>query len=249
MSIEQRHFPQFYLTPEGECPYLPDRRERKVFTHLIGKDAPKLNDQLTHGGFRRSQNIAYRPACEGCQACVSVRVRVDEFKPTKSFRRTVSRNSDISGYPCGANATPEQYSLFRTYIDSRHGNGGMADMTVQDYAAMIEDTFVDTRVVEYRLRPEISLAGPDMRKGPLVAAALSDVLDDGLSMIYSFFEPTEFNRGLGTFMILDHIERARRLGLPYLYLGYWVRGSAKMDYKQRFKPQEHLTEDGWEVVK
>lgn len=247
MSIEQRHFPQFYLTPEGECPYLPDRLERKVFTHLIGKDASKLNDQLTHGGFRRSQNIAYRPACESCQACVSVRVLVDAFKPSKSFRRTMARNNDITAKTCKPNATSEQYSLFRAYIESRHGDGGMADMTVQEYNTMVEDTFVDTQVVEYRCRPEISLAGPDARNGTLIGAALSDVLEDGVSMIYSFFDPSEFNRGLGTFMILDHIERARKLGLPYLYLGYWVRGSEKMNYKQRFKPQEHLAADGWEI--
>ncbi|MGI9483868.1 MAG: arginyltransferase [Hyphomicrobiales bacterium] len=245
MSIEQRHFPQFYLTPEGICPYLPGKSERKVFTHLIGKDAAKLNDQLTHGGFRRSQNIAYRPACDHCQACTSVRVLVDEFAPAKSFRRTISRNSDMVGQLCEARATPEQYSLFRDYIESRHGDGGMADMSVLDYASMIEDSFVDTRMVEYRVRPEVSLAGPDARRGTLIAAALTDILSDGLSMIYSFFNPDEAARSLGTYMILEHIERARKMGLPYLYLGYWVRGSEKMDYKQRFRPLEMLAADGW----
>lgn len=245
LSIEQRNFPQFYLTPEGVCPYLPGKSERKVFTHLIGKDAARLNDQLTHGGFRRSQNIAYRPACENCQACTSVRVLVDEFTPAKSFRRTLGRNGDVVAQMNEACATPEQYSLFRDYIESRHGEGGMADMSVLDYASMVEDSFVDTRLVEYRLRPDVSLEGPDKRRGTLIAAALTDILSDGLSMIYSFFDPEEYTRSLGTFMILDHIERARKMGLPYLYLGYWVRGSEKMDYKQRFRPQEMLLADGW----
>ncbi len=246
MSIEQRHFPQFYLTPEGNCPYLEGQLERKVFTHLIGKDAAQLNNQLTHGGFRRSQNIAYRPACETCQACVSVRVIVDEFKPAKSAKRVLKRNHDISSTVCDAKATPEQFSLFRDYIESRHGGGGMADMSVLDYASMVEDTFVDTRLIEYRFKPDISLAGPDNRRGPLIGAALSDILSDGLSMIYSYFDPHLRDRSLGTYMILDHIERARKLGLPYLYLGYWVRGSEKMDYKRRFQPQEQLMADGWQ---
>lgn len=245
MSIEGRQFPQFYLTPPAACPYLHERQERKVFTHLIGDQAAHLNDVLTHGGFRRSQNIAYRPACENCSACVSVRVLVDEFEITRSLKRTRSLNTDLVSDWQPAHATPEQYSVFRGYIDARHGDGGMADMTVLDFAAMIEDSFVDTEVIEYRLRPEFPLAGPDHQQGELIAVALTDKLHDGLSMVYSFFEPDAAHRSLGNFMILDHIERARKLGLPYVYLGYWVKDSPKMDYKNRFKPQEHLTPDGW----
>lgn len=245
MSIEQRHLPQFYLTPPGPCPYLPGQHERKIFTHLIGNDANFLNDQLTHGGFRRSQNIAYKPACETCNACVSVRVRVDEFALSRSFKRIRNKNRDLISKVKPANANPELYSLFRDYIDQRHSEGGMADMTVLDFASMIEDSFVETRIIEYRKKPELSLAGPDEREGELVGAALCDVLSDGLSMIYSFFKPRETDRSLGTYMVLDHIERSRKRGLPYLYLGYWVRGSDKMDYKKRFQPQEHLGEHGW----
>ncbi len=245
MSIEQRHLPQFYLTPPGPCPYLPGQHERKIFTHLIGNDANFLNDQLTHGGFRRSQNIAYKPACETCNACVSVRVRVDEFRPGRSFKRIWAKNRDITGEVKPAKANPELYSLFRDYIDQRHAEGGMADMTVLDFASMVEDSFVDTRVIEYSKKPALSLAGPDRRQGELVGAALCDELSDGLSMIYSFFDPEEADRSLGTYMVLDHIERTRRRGLPYLYLGYWVNGSEKMDYKKRFQPQEHLGENGW----
>lgn len=245
MSIEQRHLPQFYLTPPGTCPYLPGQKERKIFTHLIGSDADFLNDQLTHGGFRRSQNIAYKPACEACKACVSVRVRVEEFRPTRSMKRIQARNRDITADMTASSATPELYSLFRDYIDERHADGGMADMTALDFASMVEDSFVDTRVVEYRRKPDISLSDPDRRKGELAGAALCDILSDGLSMIYSFFNPNQNERSLGTYMILEHLERTRKLGLPYLYLGYWVEGSKKMDYKKRFQPQERLGENGW----
>ena len=236
--------PQFYLTAPAPCPYLPGRAERKVFTHLVGERAAALNDILTQGGFRRSQNIAYRPACEGCRACVSVRTSVDRFEMTKGFRRVLRENSDIIGNQTPAAPSSEQYSLFRDYLDERHAEGGMADMTVVDYAMMVGDSHVDTQVIEYRFRgPDSGITGRG--EGPLVATALTDVLADGLSMVYSFFDPRYAERSLGTFMILDHINRARKLGLPYVYLGYWVEGSRKMDYKRRFQPQEHLMARGW----
>lgn len=245
---EGRNFPQFYITAAAPCPYLGGRLERKVFTHLIGEDAVRLNDALTQGGFRRSQNIAYRPACERCSACVSVRVIVERFSPTRSLRRVWGLNRGLVTETREARATSEQYSLFRRYIDGRHGDGGMADMTVLDYAAMVEDSFVDTHITEYRLAPRVPLAPPDPQRGELVAAALTDRLADGLSMIYSFYDPEHAWRSLGTFVILHHIERARRLGLPYVYLGYWVPGSRKMAYKARFMPQERLTPEGWRLV-
>lgn len=237
--------PQFFLTTPAPCPYLQGQLERKVFTHLVGDNASALNDVLTQGGFRRSQNIAYRPACEGCRACVSVRVQVDQFEWTKSFRRNWKANADIVGMECIAAPSSEQYSLFRSYLDARHANGGMADMTVLDYAMMVEDTHVDSMMVEYRPR-DIDTALTGASDGPLIGSALTDLLSDGISMVYSFFDPTIQDRGLGTFMILDHIERARKLGLPYVYLGYWVDGSPKMDYKTRFRPQQHLGPRGWE---
>ena len=247
MTQHSRDTPQFYLTAPSPCPYLPAREERKVFTHLVGERAPELNDLLTHGGFRRSQSIAYRPACETCRACVSVRVVVEDFRPTRSMRRVAERNGDLVTEMRVPVPTSEQYSVFRSYLDSRHRDGGMADMTVLDYAMMVEDSHVETRIVEFRRR------GPDSRitgrgNGPLLGVALTDVLSDGLSMVYSFFDPDAGGRSLGTFIILDHISRARRLGLPYVYLGYWVKGSKKMDYKGRFLPQERLTGDGWTRV-
>ena len=215
-----------------------------MFTHLVGEREPELNDLLTHGGFRRSQSIAYRPACESCRACVSVRVVVYAFRATRSMRRILDLNGDLVGEMRVPVPTSEQYSVFRGYLDSRHRDGGMADMTVLDYAMMVEDSHVETRIIEYRRRgPDTHVTGRGA--GALLGVALTDVLGDGLSMVYSFFDPDASARSLGTFMILDHIARARRLGLSYVYLGYWVKGSKKMDYKGRFLPQERLMPEGW----
>ncbi|HXF53715.1 MAG TPA: arginyltransferase [Hyphomicrobiaceae bacterium] len=244
MSEQHKNFPEFYVTAPQACPYLAGRLERKLFTHLTHDKPPALVDNLLKGGFRRSQNVAYMPYCEGCQACISVRVVVDEFVPKRSFRRVVAANEDIVAKRMAPRPTSEQYGLFRDYIDARHAEGGMADMTVLDYAMMIEDSIVDTFVTEYRARPA---KGADRRveAWPLVAVALTDRLSDGLSMVYSFYDVTAKGRSLGTYMILDHIQHTRRLGLSYLYLGYWIAGSPKMSYKTRFRPQEHLGPNGW----
>ena len=229
--------PQFFLTPGGPCPYLPGRIERKVFARLSGPLAQPLSEALTHSGFRRSQSIAYRPACEGCNACVSVRIPVFNFAPARGQRRILKRGHDLTRNEVAPEATREQFALLRTYLDSRHPGGGMSEMGLFDYVAMVEETPVATHIVEYRK--------PD---GTLVAAALSDRLRDGLSMVYSFFHPGENARSLGTYMILDHVRAARSAGLPFVYLGYWVRGSEKMDYKARFSPLEALTANGWESI-
>lgn len=244
MTAHSLNTPQFYLTAPAPCPYLQHQMERKVFTHLVGERAPLVHDDLSQGGFRRSQNIAYRPACEACRACQATRVLVRRFKPTKSMRRVERLNSDLIGAETGNSPTSEQYSLFRQYVDSRHGDGGMAGMTVLDYAMMVEDSHVDTNIIEYRRRgPDSELTGKGV--GPLVAAVLFDRLSDGSSMVYSFFNPNEDKRSLGTFLILDHIARSQREGLKYCHLGYWVEGSSKMDYKARFLPQERLQAGGW----
>lgn len=242
MSIERRNFPQFFITAAGPCPYLPGRFERKVFTHLVGHDSKNLNSQLSQGGFRRSQNIAYRPACDSCTACVSVRVPTAHFDFTKSFQRVLKRNSDIVSTVVPAKATSEHFSLFRTYIDHRHYEGGMADMTVLDFAAMVDETSVDSRIIEYRLATEYEPSGE------LIAAVLVDVLNDGVSLIYSFYSPEFEKRSLGTFVILDMIRRTHHLSLPYVYLGFYIRESHKMRYKGRFLPQERLTQNGWTLV-
>jgi arginine-tRNA-protein transferase len=168
-----------------------------------------------------------------------VRVPVKRFDLSKSFQRVLDRNRDLEAKPVRAKATTEHYSVFRDYIDTRHGSGGMAEMSVLDFAAMVDETFVDSHLIEYRLN------GEEGEPGELIGAVLVDMLDDGLSLIYSFYEPTLERRSLGTFIILDQIQRARRMGLDYVYLGYWVSGSPKMSYKARFLPQERLTADGW----
>ena len=248
MTQHSRNTPQFYLTAPSPCPYLPGQEERKVFTHLVGERAGELNDLLTHGGFRRSQSIAYRPACETCRACVSVRVVAEDFRPTRSMRRIMERNSDLIGEMRVAVPTSEQYGVFRSYLDARHRDGGMADMTVLDYAMMVENSHVQTRMVEYRRPMGADVVRNGQTAGELVAVALTDVLSDGLSMVYSFFDSQHASRSLGTFMILDHIARCRRMGLAFAYLGYWVQGSRKMDYKGRFLPQQRLSPDGWKLV-
>lgn len=245
MTHHTTQSPQFFLTAPSPCPYIEGQFERKVFTHLVGDKAGEMNDLLTQGGFRRSQNIAYRPACETCRACVSVRILANEFEPTRSMKRVIQRNDDLIGAVHDAEPSTEQYSLFRKYLDARHRRGGMSDMTVLDYAMMVEDTHVNTKIIEYRRRgPDSFITGKG--HGELIAVALSDLMGDGYSMVYSYFDPELDERSLGTFMILDHIARARAAGLPHVYLGYWVNGSRKMNYKIRFTPQEHLGSKGWE---
>lgn len=237
-----RHFttkqPRFYLTAPAPCPYLPGRRERKVFTGLDGPDALALNDALTHAGFRRSQNIAYRPACESCDACVSARIPAQRFEPGRRWRRVLNRNADLMRTRGPAEATEEQFWLLRRYLMSRHPEGGMTDMGLLDYAAMVEESAVRSHVVEYR-----HTAGP--MKGELAAAALVDLLRDGFSLVYSFFDPDALDRSLGSFVILDHVAQAKQAGLAHVYLGYWVPGSEKMGYKAEFRPLELLIGGAW----
>ena len=242
-----RDLPQFYLTAPAPCPYLDTKLERKVFTHLVGARAPVDNNALTLCGFRRSQNIAYRPACEDCNACVSVRVLVNEFSAGRSFRRNLKLNSDVVAHLRPPEPTGEQYGLFRAYLDARHTDGGMADMSVLDFAAMIEDTAVDTRIIEYRQAP-VDAGGKRSGTRPLVAVSLVDILSDGLSMVYSFFDPELPSRSLGTYMILWQIERAWRLNLPYVYLGYWIKECGKMRYKTDFRPLELLLNEKWVLL-
>lgn len=224
---------QFFLTAPSPCPYLEGRQERKLFTHLSGRRAGALHQLLSDHGFRRSQNLIYRPACLDCDACQSIRVVAARFTPSERYRRILRRNADVRAEAVPPIATSEQYGLFRRYLDARHADGGMTQMSYLDYEFMVEDTPVQTQLVEYRL----SENGPDGDAGQLVAAVLTDVLPDGLSMVYSFYDPALPRRGLGNFMILDHIARVGADN-GYLYLGYWVHNSPKMAYKASFQPLE-----------
>lgn len=230
--------PQFYVTAPQPCPYLDGRMERKLFTALQGEGACALNDALSHQGFRRSQNVLYRPSCAECSACLSARINVANFTPRKSHKRTLKRNAHLERRATSPWATEEQYDLFREYLESRHASGGMVDMDVFEFSAMIEETPIRTRVIEYT----------DTTDRSLQAVCLTDVLEDGLSMVYSFFTPDKPKQSLGTHIILDHIDIAKDAGLPYVYLGYWVPGSPKMDYKAKFAGLEVYSDGRWQPM-
>ena len=230
---------RFYLTEAQPCPYLPQRMERKVFTPLRGGKAAEVNDRLSVNGFRRSQNVAYRPQCPGCNACIPTRVAAQEFEPSRSDRRTLRRNAGLRRVLRPALATEEQYQLFRRYLGSRHAGGAMDEMDALDFASMIEDSTVRTQMIEYHGLDEDG-------ETVLVAACLTDMMADGLSLVYSFFDPARARDSLGNFVILDHIDLVRALGLSYVYLGYWIEGSRKMAYKARFAPAELLVGDRWQ---
>ena len=235
--------PQFYVTAPQPCPYLDGRMERKLFTALQGEHAQKLNDALSKQGFRRSQNVLYRPSCAECSACLSARIRVADFEPSRTQRKLIRRNAHLRRNATSPWATEDQFALFRRYLDHRHADGGMADMDIFEFAAMIEETPIRSRVIEYT-RP----AEDGERGRPLAAVSLTDVFDDGLSMVYSFYDPALINDSLGTYLILDHIEIAREAGLPYVYLGYWVPGSRKMGYKANFTALEIYKAGQWQPI-
>ena len=180
MTDQPKNFPEFYVTAPQPCPYLPGRLERKLFTHLTHDKPPSVVDNLLRTGFRRSQSIVYKPACDGCRACVPVRIRVADFVPSRTQRKIASRNKDLTVRAQGPLATAEQYALFRRYQRSRHSESGMASMDFGDYQDMIEDTTVDTAVVEFR-----------HTDGRLMGACQSDKMGDGFSLCYSFFDPDE----------------------------------------------------------
>jgi len=227
----------FYTTAPLPCPYLPGRTERKIVTELTGAEAEPLHDQLSRAGFRRSHNIAYSPVCPGCRACIPIRIVVDQFQPDRTQRKVTRLNADLVTAETPARASAEQFALFQRYQAARHGDGDMAAMGFYDYRAMVEDTPITTGMVEFR----------DAR-GRLVGGCLTDWLSDGLSAVYSFFDTDMRARSLGTYAILWLVERARQLGLPYVYLGYWVPQSPKMAYKSRFRPSEALTGGAWRLL-
>jgi arginine-tRNA-protein transferase len=234
LSVAPQHF---YRTAALPCPYLPGKIERKLVTELAGRHAASFYNELSRAGFRRSHHLAYRPACVGCGACVPVRIPVADFVETKSLKRIRNLNRDLFPRPIEADATLEQFRLFQRYQRSRHADSDMAAMTFGDYQAMIEDSPVATKMIELR-----------SAEGTLYGAGLYDPLDDGFSAVYSSFDPQETKRSLGTLLVLALIDEARRKKLAYVYLGYWIEGSAKMSYKSRFRPLEALGKQGWRRI-
>jgi len=229
-----RQPPQFFATASVECPYVPGRAERKLIVELTGFQAADFYDELSRAGFRRSHRFAYRPACRQCAACVPVRIDVGAFAHSRSTRRVRNLNRGLSGHLLPSQATTEQFQVFIDYQRSRHADSEMAAMSYEDYRSMVEESPVRTAIAEFR----------DVQ-GNLVAAALLDQLDDGVSAVYSFYDPDFEHRSLGTWNILWLVEECRRVGLPYVYLGYWIGESPKMAYKSRFPALERLSEHGW----
>ena len=228
----------FFLSRSSACPYLPNQTEQMVFTDLCAAVAPqKLHDQLSRSGFRRSQSVAYKPNCPECQACRAVRVLVEEFNPSPNLRRIAKRNSDISAVILPAKGRAEHFTLFRRYLNARHRGGGMAGMTFDDYLAMVQDTPIPVELVEFRTA-----------NNELYGVCITDPLDDGLSLVYSFFDPDFAKYSPGKYIILWHLEEAKRRGLPHVYLGYWIKESQKMAYKASFQPMEAHGLKGWEKI-
>lgn len=227
-----------FATASAPCPYVLGRVERKLIVELPEDgEAPLIYDHLSHAGFRRSHRFAYRPACRACNACVPVRIAVARFAHSRSTRRVWNANRALAGRLVAPFAVPEHYHLFQCYQRSRHRSSEMAAMTFQDYRSMVEDSPIRTAIAEFR-----------DGEGLLAAAVLVDRVDDGLSAVYSYFDPTRRRQSLGTWSILWLVEESRRRGLDYVYLGYWIAESPKMAYKGRFPALERLTAAGWAAV-
>jgi leucyl-tRNA---protein transferase len=227
----------YFATELAPCPYLEGRLERRLVSALAGPDADARHGQLMQAGFRRSQRFAYRPVCPGCSACVPVRIPVARFVMSRSWRRILRANADLEATVRPPVATVEQFALFQRYLASRHGDGGMSEMSFGDYQAMVGETSVTSLVIEWR--------GPGHR---LMAVSLTDRAPQALSGVYKFFEPEAAKRSLGTLIILWHVQHAAALGLAHVYLGYWIEHSPKMAYKARFQPLERLGPSGWEPL-
>ncbi|MBA4502100.1 arginyltransferase [Marinobacterium marinum] len=228
---------KFYATPEHDCSYLPDRQARTLFVDPRATIDNHLYSQLSNLGFRRSGSHIYRPHCEDCQACISVRIPAARFRPSKTQHRIENRNTDLIVCPAPCAFTAEYYSLYERYIRKRHADGDMYPPSEEQFVSFLTDGRTDSCFYEFR-SPE----------GTLLAVAVSDRLEQGLSALYTFYDPDEPRRSLGVYAIIWQIRQAQRLQLPYLYLGYWVEECRKMNYKTAYSPLEMLLNHKWQSV-
>ena len=227
---------ELYLTQPGPCPYLKGQIEQKVITALDDRTAA-LAPLLNARGFRRMQNMFYRQQCPACRACIATRLRLADFRPGESFRRILKKNAGLAYSIERPDASEENYALFTRYLQARHGDGDMAKMPYSDFLMMMEEYPADTRFLV--CRDETQALG----------IMLFDEMPDGTSAVYSFFDPAMEKRSLGTWMILKLAEYTAGTGRPYLYLGFWVKGSPKMEYKARFQPLELFMNEQWVTFK
>jgi arginine-tRNA-protein transferase len=222
-----------FQTLEHPCGYFTERAARNLVIDPLARGLPQVYGNALERGFRRSGGHVYRPHCVGCSACIASRVAVQEFVPDRSQRRCMKRNADLSRHVVEPERSKENFALYRRYLAARHPEGGMNNPSEEDFERFLVCAWSPTRFVELR------------HAGELIAVAVTDVVSQGLSAVYTFFAPEHAARGLGTFAILQQIELARERGLPHLYLGYWIEGHAKMQYKARFAPLQRWIDGAW----
>ena len=223
------------LSMESDCPYIKGQTEQRIAVDI--SNDPQCHDGLAVAGFRRVENWVYRPACPQCNACLPWRVDVANFMPSRNMLRIIKKNRDLTRHVASPIPSDDHYRLFKTYVTNRHDDGQMAQMDQLEFTSMISNSPIETILISYK-----------DAENNLVGAILSDLQSDGLSAVYSFFEPSLTTRSLGTFMVLDLLSIAKDSDLKWLYLGYFVDGSRKMEYKARFRPAEVFKDGQWQAV-